>query len=114
MPKRAAPISNDPDFVKFTKYGQKGSVLPDLPRTPPAAWQPLEINNPHTFGRAQLPQHVNVDSPISLFDLFYDAELLDRIAYHTNQHAEKLQAEAPSTPDRRRWKPTSKASSSIK
>lgn len=107
MSKRAAPLSNDTDFVKYTKYSKKAGYLPNLPLTPPPAWQPLRISNPHTFGRSLLPEGVDVDSPIALFSLFFDAEVLDRIVYHTNQHAEKLQADVPPTLAHRRWKPTS-------
>jgi len=34
---------------------------------------------------------------------------MDRIAYHTNQHAEKLRAASPSKPFSRGWKSTSPA-----
>jgi hypothetical protein len=105
MVKAAARLSNDPDFVLYTKYSKTKGVLPDLPSDPPPDWRPLRIVNPLTFGRAQLPEDVDKGSPIALFDLYFDAAILDRIAYHTNQHAEKLRAASPTAC--RGWKPTS-------
>ena len=77
MPKAEEPLTNDTDFVKYTKYTKKAGVLPDLPRTPPPAWRPLAINNPRPFGGALLPEGVDNSSPIALFDLFFDTDVLD-------------------------------------
>src|SRR5438067_776242 len=38
MPKRATPLSNDPDFVKYSKYSEKAGGLPNLPTEPPPGW----------------------------------------------------------------------------
>ncbi|PVH97940.1 hypothetical protein DM02DRAFT_657753 [Periconia macrospinosa] len=105
MPRAVGPPSNDTDFVKYTKYSKKAGVLPNLPREPPPDWRPLKIDNPRIFGDAQIPDGVDKGSPIALFDLFFDADVLDRIAYYTNQHAEHVRADSPSTC--RGWKPTS-------
>ena len=109
MPKGASQVSNDPDFVKPTKYTKNQGPLPDLPRQPPPEWHPLPIHNQET-GRACLPEGVDASDPIALFDLFFSADILDKIAYHTNQHAEKLRADALLQDDALRprgWKPTS-------
>ncbi|KAF1975269.1 hypothetical protein BU23DRAFT_634401 [Bimuria novae-zelandiae CBS 107.79] len=58
MPKAASQPSNDPDFVKYTKYTKKAGVLPDLPRDPPLDWRPLRINNPHVIGSPLLPEGI--------------------------------------------------------
>src|SRR3954471_22486801 len=93
MPKGASQVSNDPDFVKSTKYTKNQGPLPNLPREPPPDWHPLPIYNEEA-GRARLPKGVDASDPIALFDLFFSADILDRIAYHTNQHAEKLRVNA--------------------
>ncbi|KAH8696772.1 hypothetical protein GQ44DRAFT_779602 [Phaeosphaeriaceae sp. PMI808] len=92
MPPRASKLSNDPDLVKYTKYSKKRGSLPDLARVPPPNWQPLQIDNVE-LGSARLPDKVDASDPIALFDLFFDAAVLDRIAYHTNEHAQKLRDE---------------------
>ncbi|KAF1973701.1 hypothetical protein BU23DRAFT_129080 [Bimuria novae-zelandiae CBS 107.79] len=79
-------------------------VLPDLPSTPPPQWRPLEINNPHTFGVANLPEGTDRGSPIALFDLFFDAEVMEQIAHFTNDRAAHAYPQLPSA---RGWKPTS-------
>lgn len=71
-----------------------------------ASRHPSGINNDEA-GHAQLPEAVDASDPIAILDLFLDVETLDRIAYHTNQHAEKLRYEAPEEPYARGWKPTS-------
>src|SRR4051812_7863819 len=108
MPKGASQVSNDPDFVKSTKYTKNQGDLPDLPRQPPPDWHPLPINNDEA-GRAQLPEGVDASDPLAIFDLFFSVDILDRISYHTNQHAEKL-LDALLQDDELRprgWKPTS-------
>ncbi|KAF1974591.1 hypothetical protein BU23DRAFT_636219 [Bimuria novae-zelandiae CBS 107.79] len=106
MPKAASQPSNDPDFVKYTKYTKKAGVLPDLPRDPPLDWRPLRIDNPHVIGSPLLPEGVNKGSPIDLFNLFFNINVLDRIAHYTNQHASALRY-GPQLPSTRSWKPTS-------
>ncbi|KAF1968587.1 hypothetical protein BU23DRAFT_572172 [Bimuria novae-zelandiae CBS 107.79] len=106
MPKAASQPSNDPDFVKYTKYTKKASVLPDLPRDPPLDWRPLRINNPHVIGSPLLPEGVNKGLPINLFNLFFNINVLNQIAHYTNQHASALRY-GPQLPSTRSWKPTS-------
>ncbi|KAF1973528.1 hypothetical protein BU23DRAFT_598929 [Bimuria novae-zelandiae CBS 107.79] len=79
-------------------------VLPDLPSTPPPQWRPLKINNPHTFGVADLPEGTDRGSPITLFNLFFDAEVIEQIAHFTNNRAAHAHPQLPSA---RGWKPTS-------
>ncbi|KAF1968686.1 hypothetical protein BU23DRAFT_601990 [Bimuria novae-zelandiae CBS 107.79] len=62
-------------------------VLPDLLSTPPPQWRPLEINNLRTFGVADLPEGTDRGFLIALFDLFFDAEVMEQIAYFTNDCA---------------------------
>src|SRR5947209_16583745 len=86
-----APV--DEDTVLATKYAKsiKKPALP--PKGLPEGWRPLRIDVDRPFGEAQFPEGVTRDSlAIDLFQLFVTDELLDRIAYHTNQHAEKLRA----------------------
>jgi len=106
MPSNSFKLNNDPDWVKYTQYEKKSGNFPDLPRTPPSEWKPLSISNDDT-GRARLPEGVDASDPITLFDLFFSVNILDRIAHHTNQHAEKLRATAIDDPYARGWKPTS-------
>ncbi|KAF1964501.1 hypothetical protein BU23DRAFT_61910 [Bimuria novae-zelandiae CBS 107.79] len=81
MPRAAGLPSNDADLVRYTRYSKKAGVLPDLPRVPPPEWQPLPINNPHKFGEPQIPKGTDIGSPVALFDLFFDADVLDRVAH---------------------------------
>ncbi|KAF1980123.1 hypothetical protein BU23DRAFT_625144 [Bimuria novae-zelandiae CBS 107.79] len=109
MPKRAAPLSNDPDFVRYTKYSKKLGKMPEMLSHPPPDWRPIDINNPHKHGMPRIPEGVDKASLIQLFDLFFDAEVLEMIAHHTNQHVEKLRNDAPEQPYARGWKSTSRA-----
>ncbi|KAF1972852.1 hypothetical protein BU23DRAFT_554697 [Bimuria novae-zelandiae CBS 107.79] len=104
MPNPASIVSNNPDFVKYTKYSQKRGVLPNLPSTPPPQWRPLKINNLRTFGVADLPKGTDRGSPIALFNLFFDAEVMEQIAHFTNDRAAYAHPQLPSA---RGWKPTS-------
>ena len=99
----------DPDVVSCTKYTKPRGPRPQLSTTPPPAWQPLPIHN-NDVGRASLPAGVDASSPIALFDLFFDAAQLDKLAHHTNQHPEQLRAAsaADGEPHARAWKPTSR------
>ena len=72
-------------------------------------WQPLSINNDEA-GYPLLPEGVDASDPLAFFDLFFSVDILDRISYHTNQHAEKLLNDALLQDDELRprgWKPTS-------
>lgn len=103
----ASQMSNDSDYVKYTKYSKKNGVLPDLARAPPPTWVPLPINNTE-LGHAHLPPHIDAGDPFAIFKLFFDDALLDAVACHTNDHAEKLRGEDPDPYLRPRpWKPTS-------
>ncbi|KAF1976015.1 hypothetical protein BU23DRAFT_597338 [Bimuria novae-zelandiae CBS 107.79] len=104
MPNPTSTISNNPNFVKYTKYSQKQGVLPDLPSTPPPQWRPLKINNPRTFRVANLPKGTNRGSLIALFNLFFDAKVMEQIAHFTNNRAAYAHPQLPSA---RGWKPTS-------
>ncbi|KAF1969755.1 Opi1-domain-containing protein [Bimuria novae-zelandiae CBS 107.79] len=76
---------------------------------PPTAWQPLSIYN-DDVGSARLPTGIDATDPFALFSLFFDAAQLEKLALHTNQHAEQVRAEdaAQGRPHARAWKPTSK------
>ncbi|KAF1977710.1 hypothetical protein BU23DRAFT_499557 [Bimuria novae-zelandiae CBS 107.79] len=79
-------------------------VLPNLPSTPPPQWRPLEINNPRTFGVADLPKGTNRGSLIALFNLFFNAKVIEQITHFTNDRAAHAHPQLPSA---RGWKPTS-------
>ncbi|KAF1968579.1 hypothetical protein BU23DRAFT_655894, partial [Bimuria novae-zelandiae CBS 107.79] len=99
----------DSNLVRYTKYTKPCGLRPQLPTTPPAAWQPLSIYN-DDVGSAHLPTGIDATDPFALFSLFFDAAQLEKLALHTNQHAEQVRAEdaAQGRPHARAWKPTSK------
>ena len=59
--------------------------MPD--KVEPPYWQPLFVENPYDCGHPRLPNYINKDSPIELFRVFWDNEVIERIAEYTNLNA---------------------------
>ena len=80
----------DEDLVFYSQPSKKEQPLPLPADSLPTNWQPLEIDNSQPHGEPQLPEGVDPADALQVFQLFFDDKLLDQIAYHTNQQAEKL------------------------
>ena len=97
-------VSNDLDHVRKeipSTRNAKGPV--------PIPWQapefePLKIER--KYGKSKLPNELNADDPLAVFELFFDESVLKRLADHTNQHAQ-LCPDPEDAPYARSWKPTS-------
>ena len=56
------------------------SVLPDF--------DPVPIDNNNTYGRLNIPDHVDASDPYVIFKLFFTDELLDKLAEFINRNVE--------------------------
>ena len=65
----------------------------------------MEINNPLTYGRGNLPEHVLPDQPYEIFSLFFTEPVLETLAQHTNEYAALFPA-PEDKPFTRTWRPT--------
>ena len=95
--------SNDVDHVRKEKPAQKKARGPPPKPWPMPKFKPLKIDR--KLGRGSLPSNIPADDPLAIFELFFDDEVLEKLADSTNQHAQLC----PGPEDRpyaRAWEPT--------
>ena len=96
--------SNDLDLVPIDTGASQPAKTPAPTPWPMPTFQPLEINNPLTYGQGKLPEDIRPDDPYAIFSLFFDKDTLQILVTHTNKYADLYPA--PETPFARPWHPT--------
>lgn len=79
----------DPDYVEGSQLKE------DTKNPPPKPWplptfEPLNDLNWWDLGGANLPEEVDIESPESLFDLFFTSEVIEHLVDSTNCNAIRL------------------------
>ena len=82
-------FSDDVDLVLPTQYAPTAPGTIPPPREVPE-FTPLLVSGPQD-GAARLPPDVNNSSPIALFSLFFNQEVIQQLCKHTNEYAEQCQ-----------------------
>ena len=98
---------DDPDIVPAEEPPRK-KAKPNPPDPPPLPdFEPLRIDNDSLHGQCDidhLPEDIDCQSPIQLFQLFFTDELLKTLVDHTNRYAEMYPP--PISEGSRPWYPT--------
>lgn len=80
-------VSDDIDHVPIDPKPRAPAKKP-----PPEPWKlpkfkPTQITNPLEHGQGNLPPNVNPQDPLQIFSLFFNQQILQTLANHTNEYA---------------------------